>query len=486
MEKLFKHQEEGIEFLKKTKKAILADSMGLGKTRQAIMAAREDGARTVLVVCPASLKINWKREIEEVYPDDFAQIINSDFEGTASSIPEWLIINYDILEKKYNEIMNEIDHGRIDTLILDEAHYIKGKSMRARAIIGARFKKKSGEVIEFKGIAERMERVYALTGTPILNRPIELFNILKAIGHPLGKVRSAYSRRYCGAYLKTIIRRYGPPIRFLDESGATNLNELREKIKDSFLRRKKDEVLDLPPKITDIVACELDYEWQRKYDNAWDDYLQFLEEHPIPEKNINNIIMARQLVEIQKLKQICSKSKITAIADFVESVASEGEKTIIFSQYTETILKLKEALRGEKKLKCLSLMGSDSMEARQESVDEFQRGDTDAFILNIKAGGVGLNLDRAGTVIFADMEWSPEIHNQAADRAHRIGQTKTVNIYYFIAKGTIEEDIMEILNSKKGVLDQVVDGKSDRIKKSNIYEEFLRRMQERATGDKLT
>ena len=484
MDNLFKHQIEGIEFLKKTKKAILADSMGLGKTRQAIIAAKEDGARTVLVICPASLKINWKREIEMVYPKDFVQIIDSDFEGVAPSIPEWMIINYDILEKKIDIITEEIERGWIDTIILDEAHYIKGKSIRARAIIGGKIKKKSGEVVSFDGIAEKADRVYALTGTPILNRPIELFNILKAVNHPLGRVRSAYSRRYCGAYLKTIIRRYGPPIRFLDESGATNLKELREKIKDVFLRRKKEEVLDLPPKITDIIIYELDYNWQREYDEAWDKYIQFLEENPMPEKNIDNIIMARQLVEIQKLKQVCSLSKINTIAEFVKNAIGDGEKILIFSQYTETIIRMKKVIELEG-IKCLSLMGSDKMDKRQESIDEFQRGEADVFILNIKAGGVGLNLDQAGTVIFADMEWSPEIHNQAADRAHRIGQTKTVNIYYFIAKDTIEEDIMEILNSKKGVLDQVIDGKNDKVKTSNIYEEFLRRMANRATGDKI-
>nr|MDD5068055.1 DEAD/DEAH box helicase [Candidatus Paceibacterota bacterium] len=323
---------------------------------------------------------------------------------------------------------------------------------------------------------------YALTGTPILNRPIELFNILKAVDHPLGKIRSAYSRRYCGAYLKTIIRRYGPPIVFLDESGATNLNELREKIKGIFLRRKKDDVLDLPEKIIGIMACEMDDEWQAKYDTAWDRYIQFLEENPAPDKDLENIIMARQLVEIQKLKQVCSQSKIKHISEFIENAVEQEEKVIVFSQYTETIGLLGGRM-SELGIVFETLVGSDSTEKRQKSIDRFQNDkDCMVFISNIKAGGIGINLTAGSFVVFADMEWSPEIHKQAEDRAHRIGQTGTVNVYYFITKDTIEEDILEILNSKKGVLDQVIDGRNDRIEKSNVYDEFLKRMAVKALG----
>jgi len=131
---LFEHQKTGIEFLKKTKKCILADEMGLGKTRQAVISASEESEKGIMVICPASLKVNWEREILEVYPEEKIQIIDS----TTKNIDEektWYIINYDILKKFKEEIETMIDFNKIDTIILDEAHYIKGKSMRAKLVI---------------------------------------------------------------------------------------------------------------------------------------------------------------------------------------------------------------------------------------------------------------------------------------------------------------------------------------------------------------
>lgn len=485
---LFEHQKTGIEFLKKSGKAILADEMGLGKTRMAIMASQEGRDRATgpgaLVVCPASLKINWQREISAVYPRDGIRIIGTDWTDDPDDPCQiqWFIINYDILEKRLEYIKELIEMKAVDTLILDEAHYIKGNSIRAKCVVGGRLKKNGGWV-SYDGIAGKMERVYCLTGTPILNRPIELFNLLKAIGHRLGQVRNFYSRRYCGAYVKTVFRRYPlPPLKFLDESGATNLDELREMIKGSFLRRKKIEVLDLPPKITSVMDCEMSDEWKRRYDTAFDSYLEFLKANPIDGKNIDNILMARHMVEITKLKQACSQSKVGRIAADIRNAVEQDEKVIVFSQYTETIRQIKEKL-GEKivgegnPIKCATLTGADDMNERQKAVDDFQNDEaTKVIICNIKAGGVGLNLTAATIVIFADMEWSPEIHRQAEDRAHRIGQGGTVNVYYYVCGGTIEEDIIDILNEKKKVADRIFEGSAKRIKKGSAQEEFLRRI----------
>ncbi|MFA9263074.1 MAG: SNF2-related protein, partial [Undibacterium sp.] len=280
---LFEHQVTGIKFLKDKKKVILADEMGLGKTRQAIMAARESGGK-MLVVCPASLKINWSREIWSVCPAADVAILQTGCDESKhwDRIPEWTIVNYDVLEKKI-DVIEWLMAGGMDTLILDEAHYIKGKSIRATVIVGGKVKKSDGKQILFEGIAKKMRRVYSLTGTPILNRPIEMFNLLRAIGHKLGDNRSWFAKRYCGAYLRTIIRRNGPPIRYMDESGATNLQELRRMIDDSFLRRKKKDVLDLPAKIVSVMECELTPEWKKLYDTAFDSYLAFLESNRLPD-----------------------------------------------------------------------------------------------------------------------------------------------------------------------------------------------------------
>ncbi len=479
---LFSHQISGIEFLKKAKKAILADEMGLGKSFQAIIAAGETSSK-VMIVCPASLKINWQREIGMAYPNDIVRIFNSK-ESSQDLFqliyaPKWYILNYDILEKNIDVIEELIQKG-MDTLILDEAHYIKGKqTIRSAMIIGGKAKKKiegEDEKVTYPGIASKMKQVFLLTGTPLMNRPIELFNLLKAIDHPLGKLRSFFARRYCDAFLKVIPTRSRGVIRYMDESGASNLGELREAIKGVMIRRKKDEVLDLPPRIMTVMDCELDREWQKTYDSAWDAYIQFLEENPIPERNIDNILQARHLVEIQKLKQVCSRAKIKRIVQDVKNAIEQDEKVIIFSQYTQTINDLSLEMMTEG-IGHKTLTGADDMHKRQNAVDAFQNDpEIKVFIANIKAGGVGLNLTAASIVMFADLDWSPEIHNQAIDRAHRIGQSKAVNAYFYICNETIEEDIMDILNQKKNILNKVIEGYEDKIHIESNQRTFLKRM----------
>lgn len=479
---LFNHQKEGIEFLKKNKKAILADEMGLGKTRQAIIASGDymreeeaEGLRKALVICPASLKINWEREIKMVYPNDDVYVVQS---GPEEELPyaDWFVINYDMLAKYEGQIMEKVSRKEIEIAIVDEAHYIKGK--------------KTIRAVKTLEIVDKLEVVYMLTGTPIMNRPIELFNLLRAVRHPLGKNRSFYSKRYCGGHLKTIVKKSGGIIRFWDEGGATRLPELRGMTENIILRRTKKEVLDLPPKIVSVQICELDKEWQRKYDNAWDEYLEWVANHPSEGKDIGNIMDAKHLVELMKLKQICSQAKLERMVSDIRSAVEQGEKVIVFSQFTNTINTISEMLGQEKRasaygdkqeaIKCVTLTGQHNQDERQHAVDSFQKDDeTKVFIANIIAGGVGITLTQASIVMFADMEWSPEIHSQAEDRAHRIGQEGTVNVYYYVLADTIEEDIVDILERKKSLIRAVMDGTQDAIYESSMASEFLDRLKER-------
>jgi SWI/SNF-related matrix-associated actin-dependent regulator 1 of chromatin subfamily A len=496
--KLFKHQEEGIKILTGLNpdgghSFLLADSMGLGKTRQSIVAAKKNRKNGTLIVCPASLKINWQREIEMVYPEEKSEILNSGdaiFENF-----EWYIINYDILGKMSGKIEMAIKLGWIDILILDEAHYIKGDSLRSKAIIGGRKMKKSGEKASFKGLIKLVDSITCLTGTPILNKPIELFNILKAIGHPLAKSKERYAERYCGRFWMYRIwdghrhytisssvyyAKFNKPgvqikLRWPDDSGATHLDELREQLKGWMIRRKKEEVLDLPEKIISIKEFEIDKEWTKKYENAFDDYIQFRKDNPIEGWNKQNVLMSRQLVEIQKLKQVCSLAKVDTIVEDIQEAINQGEKVIVFSQYTKTIDAITDKMQ-ELGIGVTALTGDCDMVYRQASVDVFQNDPrVKVFVANIKAGGVGITLTAASIVMFADMDWSPEIHNQAMDRAHRIGQTGTVNVYYYVAKGTIEEDIIRLLEDKKNIAEQILDGSKVRLQKSSVFGEFLKR-----------
>lgn len=485
MTELFPHQKEGIEFLKKTPKAILADSMGIGKTRQAIVAAGEQDVSGVLVICPASVKINWQREIAMVYPEDDVYVVESGPEQRLPDVP-WLVINYDMLEKYKDQILQLVAKKEIDTAIIDEAHYIKGKkTIRADATLE---------------IVKGMERVYCLTGTPIMNRPIELFNLLKAIGHPLSKSRTLYGKKFCGAQLKCLVRdkqmnrrffvdprssyafRTKPDryqvMMFNDESGATHLADLRKEIDQVFLRRTKKEVLNLPEKIISIQVHQMDDEWRKEYETAWDRYVEWISNNPDEGRDIDNILSAQALVELMKLKQVCAYSKIRRISEDVINAVEQDEKVIIFTQFQDVVSGIMNNI--ERGVRCVKITGSDDMDARQSAVDSFQNDpETKVIICNIKAGGVGINLTAASTVIFADMDWSPEVHAQAEDRAHRIGQNGTLSVYYYVVEDSVEEDIIETLEAKRGVIEEVFEGKR-RIKgKKTALGDFLDRVANR-------
>lgn len=448
----FKHQIEGIKFLKEKGRAILADEMGIGKTLQAMIAAKESGGG-VIVVCPASVKLNWRNEINAQYPIDRVIVINS-----TDPIPtgaDWYVINYDILGKKRELLLAFFRDKDTRTLILDEAHYTKNRSKRAKAAMD---------------LAAAAERVYLLTGTPIMNRPAELFNLLKAVGSPLAKNWYAYMMRYCGAWRRTL--KNGRT--FLDTSGASNLDELRMRIAPYFLRREKKDVLDLPEKIIQEIPIELSKWWRERYDHAFDEYIEFLRANPITEKSIDNVLLARHLVELQKVKQVCSRAKIEQITEDIGEIASAGEKVVVFTQYRETLAAIEQGAR-ERKLTIQTISGETSIQDRQSAVEAFQGGSVDVFIGNIKAAGIGITLTAANKVIFADLDWTPATHDQAEDRCHRIGQTGTVNVYYYIATDTIEEDIIEMIQKKRQIIQKILAGETAKTSE-NVASQLIKKL----------
>lgn len=476
MKEPFKHQIEGRNFLVEKRKAILADQMGLGKSFTSIMAA-EDLGITNLVLCPASLKTNWAREILSVNEQANITILSGSKEEPYSQgfSSKWLIVNYDIVYKKEN--YEKIKNGGFETVILDEAHYIKNHgSKRTKATLTL-----------VAGIRNR----FLLTGTPIMNRPEELYTLLKAIDHPLGASWYSYVLRYCGAYWRRTRKMKMNPhtgqmeeIKFLDTSGATNLQELQTKLQPAYLRRTK-EILgeSLPAKIITNVLVDLSKEDRKKYEIAWDEYMNYLENNPIifsdmteeeRQQKMENIIQARHLVELQKLKQVASHAKLERIVEDVQNIVEQGEKIIIFTQYTETLRNLRGELRKAGIL-AVTLSGEDDQNARQCSIDQFQRNqNVKVFIGNIKAAGVGITLTAASTVIFADLEWTPALHEQAMDRAHRIGQGRQVNVYYYIAKDTIEEHIMKVLGIKNEIINKILEGKKERITSQSVMTMLLK------------
>lgn len=468
---LYDYQLEGVTWLRYIKRGILGDEMGLGKTRQSIVATylETNGA---VVVCPASVKIStWAREIVGVDNEANVLVVNSGNDIQQYNIgsgSQWLIINYDLLEKHLPDIANL--YPGYKTVILDEGHYIKEASaIRSKATVK---------------LCNQAEYVYILTGTPMMNRPMELFNLLKAIKHPLGENWYGYAKTFCGAYERKIKRWVRSPltgqmelkeIKFIDTSGATNLDKLRTTLSTVYLRRTKVVLGDkLPAKVVTIIPTKLDKEHKKQYQDAWENYYTNLElrlnaDDDLDEEaradKLMNAEMAQHLVEMQKLKQVASLSKIERIAEDIANAVEQGEKVIVFTQYTATLEALKAKL---KKLKPVSLSGADNEKARLKAIDAFQTGDATVFIGNIKAAGTGINLYAASIVMFADLEWTPALHEQAESRAHRNGQKRQVNVYYYIAEDTIDEDIQAALKKKNEVIKEVLEGTGEKVKDVSV------------------
>ena len=429
----FNHQETGIEFLLKNLKCILADDMGLGKTYQSIVAALECGAERILIVCPSSLKINWMREIQNFCED--VSIIN----GKHWDPARFTIINYDILKnfhtieergKKYEdwEIRREIVEYNPDLIILDEAHFVKNhKSIRGKIL---------------KNIAKKFspERIWLLTGTPIANRPMDYYNLLSIIDCSVANNWVHYARTYCEGI------RFKKGGRYIwVTTGASNLEELNNKTKRTILRRKKDEVLDLPDKLTTPIYLELQNE--EGYKNVWNEYLT---KRKLEGKKGNPF---KELVEMTLLRTFIAMETVPYSIEKAEEAIELGKKSIIFCNFNDEMDKFIRHF-GDK---AVCLRGGMTDKQKQLAVDKFQEDEKCmVFIGQIKAAGVGITLNAAEIVIMNSLDWVPGNHEQAEDRAYRIGQNKTVNIYYMLIDNTIDTLVWNILNEKKKIIDTIM------------------------------
>lgn len=471
-------QVAGAEFLYTNQRALLADEMGVGKTLQAITAALRNEKPT-LVVCPASIKVNWAREIIDQDPTAQIQIVEpgesvEDFAIGHGS--KWLLINYDLLHKYKSEGLKLLLDYK--TLIIDEAHSIKEtKTLRTKAAIE---------------IGKYAENIYLLTGTPVLNRPMELFPLLKILKHPLGANWFSYGFRYCGGYFQEIRLKGGKTLRFLNVRGATRLEELRDKVAPIYLRRMKVEVLPkLPPKNINIIKVTLTEPHATLYANALERYYTYLEsikDELIKElgsieaydNKIENIKASQHLVELQKLQHVTSAAKIRRVAADAYKIVQQGGKALIFCSQTETLQRLKKIF-VHNKVKVVTLNGQTKNENRVKAVDDFQQDpDTKVFIGNIKAAGVGITLTAAHQVFFIDSEWTPGLNQQAEDRAHRKGQMNTVEVNYYVIADTIDEDKQEALEIKRKIINSILgEGEANNIKADSIVKAVLKRSLER-------
>lgn len=437
------HQKEAIEKLAGSKRFILADDMGLGKTTATIIAALECNVKKILIVCPASLKINWQREIEN-YTDRSVYIA----EGKKFSTEhDFVIINYDIL-KNFYDIKDKdnslISQGNFDLIILDEAHYVSnGTSIRSKLV---------------NSFTKNCKRVWLLTGTPMTNRPMNYFNLLSIIDSPVSQNWMAYAIRYCGGYQFTAGKR-----KIWNVAGATNLEELRDRTSRQVLRRLKTEVLDLPEKIITPVYLKLK---SKLYEGLMGEYYEWYNKNPNESSSLTV-----QFSKLMKVRQVIAEEKINDTIELAENIIEQGKKVIIFTNFTDTLNKIADHFGKQ----AVRLDGSTSKPQRQHAVDQFQENDKiNVFVGNLKAAGVGITLTAAEAVIMNDLSFVPGDLAQGEDRAYRYGQNNSVSIYYPLFINSIESVIYDMVNDKKKNINTVMGDDLD--EKGDIVELILNKI----------
>jgi len=439
------HQKEAIECLVGSKRFILADDMGLGKTTSTIIAALETGIKKVLIICPASLKINWQREIEN-YTDRSVYIA----EGKNFSIEhDFVIVNYDILKNFYDIKDKEnslITKGNFDLIIIDEAHYIQnGQAQRTKLV---------------NSFSKNAKRLWLLTGTPMTSRPMNYFNLLNLIESPVAQNWMAYAIRYCQGYQFNAGKR-----KVWNVTGASNLEELRDRTSRQVLRRLKTDVLDLPDKIISPVYLRLK---SKLYEGLMGEYYDWYEN-----KQEESSSLTVQFSKLMKVRQVIADEKINNTIELAENIIEQDKKVIIFTNFTDSLNKIADHFGKQ----AVRLDGSTSKRQRQYAGDQFQENDKiKVFVGNLKAAGVGLTLTAAEAVIMNDLSFVPSDHSQAEDRAYRYGQKSNVSIYYPIFENTIEGAIYDILIKKKNIFETVM---GDNLDRGDFIEEVMNRINQR-------
>ena len=409
-------------------------------TTSTIVAALETGAKKILIVCPASLKINWQREIENYSSRPVYIAEGKKF----SSESDFVIINYDILKnfhdpKKKDE--STILNTKFDLVIMDEAHMISNPQAARTKIVN--------------DICDKVERVWLLTGTPMTSRPMNYFNLLSLVESPVATNWMAYARRYCNGFQFSVGKR-----KVWNVTGASNLDELRERTQSHILRRLKDEVLDLPDKIITPVYLRLK---SKDYEELMGEYFNWYDNNSEESSSLTI-----QFGKLMKVRKIIAQEKVKNTIELAENIIEQGKKVIIFTNFTDTLQEIYNHFGKQ----AVYLDGSCSKPHRQKSVDDFQENDKiRVFIGNLKAAGVGITLTSAEAVIMNDLSFVPVEHAQAEDRSHRIGQKNSTSVYYPLFENTIEGAIYDILNRKKKIISTVMG--DDIMDEASSIEEML-------------
>lgn len=439
---LFNYQKVGIQgILDFGGRCLLADEQGLGKTWQAIHAAEQLGNRTV-IVCPAVVKYKWQHEIRirTGRQADVAETQTAPISNGMQNNRSWIVINYDIL-RHWTPYLKSLDPS---TVVLDESQYVTNRTTKRTKAA--------------RDLCRKSPHVIALSGTPLMNRPAELWTVLNMLRPDLYPNFFSFARRYCGAKLKPWGWEY---------KGAENIPELHAKLKtELMIRRLKSEVLpDLPDKIIRMIPCHI--RDRAQYQHASNDFLMWLRKHNA--NKVRKAAKAEPMVKIGYLLRLVARLKLRAVVDWVNHFLEEtDEKLVMFANHR----KMLEAMSRRCNAKSVLLYGGINSRGKKAVVDQFQNDKDTRLFLGNQAAGVGIDLVAANTLGFAELWWNPQLHSQAMDRIHRIGQKRKTWVNYFVATDTIEDRLCRILQEKQAVVDALLDGKSVSFETS-VFNEFI-------------
>jgi SWI/SNF-related matrix-associated actin-dependent regulator of chromatin subfamily A-like protein 1 len=448
MTQLYKYQKRGVKKILRFKgRALLGDEMGLGKTIQALTYIKKcpDDTLPALVVCPATAKWVWRAEIRK-HTKLSCRILNGRQTKTYQKQRDVTIINYDVLCTWKSVLLK----NKFNTIILDECHYIKTwKAKRTKAAVS---------------LGKKIPHVIALSGTPLTNRPKELYTTLHLLLPKLFPSFVPYAFRYCG-------RRMTPW--GWDDSRATHLDELHEILKKHcMIRRTKKQVLkELPEKTRTVIPLPIDRPYE--YATAESDFLGWLDKNNVGK--VKTAQKAESLVKLGYLKRLAADLKMRRVTEWIDDFLDEtDEKLVVFAYHKKVIAQLKDRY----KKRCVVVDGSSTQQQRQANVTEFQTGKARLFIGQIVAAGTAITLTAASHVMFAELDWVPGNHIQAEDRLHRIGQKNHVQVYYLIAKNTIEQDLCNVIQKKAKIITTILDGK---VKGNDfdVFDQLMKRINER-------
>jgi len=460
---LLPYQAAGVAYMVKHKRVFCADEMGLGKTLEALASVQYENAYPCLIVCPPNLALNWATEIDKFFPTrTWKRVVNrSDF---PEEYADFTIVGYSNIDFHPEDLKD------FTSYIFDESHYLKNPKA-----------KRTKRAQKLAKTAPKNGFVLCLTGTPITNRPAEYGPQLEIVGRlkEFGGLWAFY-KRYCGAFRDRFNQWH------ID--GASNLDELNDRLRGScYIRRTKDQVLqDLPPIRHSEWMIDPDPKYLKEYQKAEEDIVRFVAERAaelakeLGQDPKSAAVRAKfkaeaheHLIRLSVLKRIAAKTKLKAVDEWVESRINEGRKVVLAAHHREIVDILADQYGG---LKIQGGMTSDDVEATKKKFMEQSAEDAPVIVLSIQAAKTGHTLTAAQDMLFVEHPWTPADVDQVSARLHRIGTRGSVQITHALAAGTIDEQIYELINYKRVIVNAATEGTIEDLAEINagtLMEDFL-------------